>query len=877
MFFFNNKSFLPSKPSNLINRDNLIKKLGNPFDKKLTLVSAPIGFGKSTFVSEWIKRFTDEYDIAWFNIDLNDNNPIIFITSIIEVLSLNNSEFGKSTDILLKSSFNPDILISSIINEMASKLDNSIVIIDDYHLIENTLIKEYMSFFINRMPSNIHLIIISRAFPDIQLGKLRLQNYINEIDVNDLRFTISEEKEFLSKSLDFSFSDSDIQKISNKVEGWVAGLQFMSLALKNRKLDDFINDPIINNVYIEEYLADEVLSNLDEDIKQFLLKTSFLNKFNYELSNYVLEINNSDEIIKRIKNKNLFLNVLDSQKNWFRYHNLFKKVLFNKLSLDSNLLDKLKSRTLNWFENNNFIFDALNCALDLKDFRKYADLLNKISINTITKGEFSLFKTLVQNIPEKIVSEYPMLCICVGWINCLTHNLSEVEKYIEYAEKSKDKFDLYSEIDINIHIELLRSYYFTLYDQADFNYFKKCIEILLQVKHDIKDDLLRGAVERILGGMYVVTYDWEKASESFKNAKDIGRNSENYIVWITSVGMYSLLLILTGNNDKAFKLCKDTFDYIDKTYQTDNFPLLGYIFHPFGKVLYELGNYEKASYFLDKAIHFSEKIENKFLQIASILELSLIEVFEANNKKSLELLEKAEFILDNTPIYVDIFIEFNLLKLWILHNKTEKLSIFEQKYLKLKSSNNYRNPCRDLIFANILYIQGKFDQVEFLLEESISKDKNINSTILYVERMLFYSFILAKNSKFSKSSDILFETIKIAQKYGYFNTVINYYSLIGNLLEGLELRNKDEDISLFLLKIRQSIKSKEKFRSLPENLSEREIEILKLVCMGFSNQDISEKLILAIGTVKKHTNTIYSKLGVSNRISAIQKAHDLGI
>ncbi|MFN4150783.1 MAG: hypothetical protein ACK4IX_07545, partial [Candidatus Sericytochromatia bacterium] len=441
MLFLKTKSYIPQAPNNLVNRTKLVKKLDQGLDKDLTIVTAPIGFGKTSLVSEWVSNLKDKYNIAWLNIDSGDNNPIFFISYIINALSKNNSDFGKSTELLLKSSINPDLLINSIINEIETKLEKTILIMDDFHLIENDLIKEYMSFFISKIPSNIHLVIISRTFPDIHIAKLRLQNKINEIDIDELRFSFSEEKDFLNKTLNLDLKDESVNKISNKTEGWIAGLQFTTLALKEKNFTEFIKNFTGNNIYIEEYLTDEVLSNLEHDIRNFLLKTSFLDRFNSDLCNHILGIDNSSEFIEKIRSKNLFIIPLDDNQNWFRYHNLFKNMLFKRLNVDNKILENLKRLSLSWFEDNNFTFEALNYALELKDLIKYAQLLNKISIQTIVKGEFSLFKTLAHNIPEKILSEYSMLCLCLGWINCLTHNLSEVEKYIEYAENSKDKFD----------------------------------------------------------------------------------------------------------------------------------------------------------------------------------------------------------------------------------------------------------------------------------------------------------------------------------------------------------------------------------------------------------------------------------------------------
>ncbi len=873
------KSYIPKLNSGYIKRFNLIEKLNIGLNKKITLISAPAGFGKTSLLSEWSDSF--KKNIIWLSLDKSDNNISFFFSYLIDSINKVKRGFGIYLQSAINSSkdFNSDSVANAFISEIKDFFDSCIIVFDDFHFIDNIAIIYFINSLLNK-ESNLHIIIATRKTPNLNLSKLRLNNLINEIKSDDLRFTDNEQKEFFYKNVSINISENKIQQINSKIEGWVAGLQFMSSIIKNN-----INYNFKDYQFIEEYLVEEVFFNQEEYIKDFLIKTSIVKYFNVELCNYLLEINNSDEIIKKIKNDNLFIEFFDNKGefDWYKYHNIFRYLLNKKFrNLENEQKSKFNLRAIEWFEKNNMIIEALSNCLDNNQLEKYCELLSTISMNMVMKGELENFRNLTKNIPENLIQNYFIISLCLGWVNCLTHNLGSVEKYIDYAENNQNMDFKNSITDKEIHIELLRAYYYTLYFKADITYFNKCIEIILKLKREVKDNVLKSSIERILGGLYVVIEEWDLSINAFLSAKNLGKESNNHIVWFTSSANYALLLIYSGDIEKAKKICDDiiaeTEEKIDKS-----FPLLGYIYYPLGKILYELNNFESAIEILEKSIELAHKIGNKFLQITSLLEIAIIYANEKNLKKSLEYMVNAETLIEENNIYKDIFIEFNLLKLWEIHKRKDNILSFTKSYSEQREISPKINEYKEIMFTRFLIIQNDFKTAQTVLENLISqkeeiyldgydnKNTKVKNRFFYLEMLLLMTYIYKKNMNMTKAQNTLKKALIYANEKSYLKTFMNHYKLVSDILDSI-IREDNSIINNYIFKI---IRKEEQLQT--SLLSEREIEILKLLSIGLSNNDIAKKLILAIGTVKKHTNSIYLKLGVINRVSAIEKARELNL
>jgi LuxR family maltose regulon positive regulatory protein len=279
------KFYIPSIRPDLVSRQRLIEKLNKGLHRKLTLISAPAGFGKTTLVAEWLNRESvKEYQTAWLSLDEGDNDSIrflsYFITTMIGAKGLD-LDFGESVLSMLQSTqpTSTDTILSLLINDIASSSSKILIVLDDYHLISAQHVHEAVTYFLENLPPQVHLVIVSRENPPLKLARIRGMDQITELRAIDLRFSYSEASDFLNKSLQLKLTAEDIQTLTARTEGWVTGLQMAGISLKGREDPaNFIQSFSGSHRFILDYLIEEVLNQQTENIKSFLLKTSILER-----------------------------------------------------------------------------------------------------------------------------------------------------------------------------------------------------------------------------------------------------------------------------------------------------------------------------------------------------------------------------------------------------------------------------------------------------------------------------------------------------------------------------------------------------------------------------------------------------------------------
>jgi LuxR family maltose regulon positive regulatory protein len=328
--FIKSKINIPKVKEQLVKRADLFNKLNDAINYKLTLVTAPAGFGKSTLVSSWLSNIKGEYYKAWVSLDERDSEPIIFWKYII--YSIDKIQDGLLDEIInsLKSvefqdGFETEIL-SVLINELDNLEKDIFIILDDLYLIANKNIYEQLKFFIRNMPLNVHFILLTRVIPDIGIPKLRATDSLLQLSQEDLSFTKEEMEVFFKEVMKVDISINSLSVLEKRTEGWAAGLQMAALFLKrNNSEENVVKSFNGDHRYILDYLMEEVFIMLDDKTQEFLMKTSILDEMNFELCNKVIQINNSQEFLEKLDNENLFMIPLDENKEWYRYHHLFRE------------------------------------------------------------------------------------------------------------------------------------------------------------------------------------------------------------------------------------------------------------------------------------------------------------------------------------------------------------------------------------------------------------------------------------------------------------------------------------------------------------------------------------------------------------------------
>jgi LuxR family transcriptional regulator, maltose regulon positive regulatory protein len=378
------KLYIPPPRPGAVPRPRLIDRLneGRHRTPSVALISAPAGFGKTTLVSEWIATLTgSEVRVAWLSLDEGDNAPARFLNYLVAALQTIAPQIGEATLVALQSSQPPplDVLLTALLNDLTT-LGDVVLVLDDYHVIEAQPIDEALTFFVDHLPPNLRLVIASREDPQLPLARLRVRGQLTELRAADLRFTPDEAADFLNRVMGLNLSAADIAALENRTEGWIAGLQLAALSMQSRQdTASFIKSFTGSHRFVLDYLMEEVLQRQPEQVRNFLLQTSILDRLSGPLCNALTDQADGKAMLETLERGNLFVIPLDDQRQWWRYHHLFAEVLQAHLrETQADRVSELHRRASVWFEQNDLPADAIQHALAAKDFDRAANLIERV-------------------------------------------------------------------------------------------------------------------------------------------------------------------------------------------------------------------------------------------------------------------------------------------------------------------------------------------------------------------------------------------------------------------------------------------------------------------------------------------------------------------
>ena len=410
------KLSVPSARPSLVTRLRLSERLEQELGGKLTLISAPAGFGKTTLLSMWLAVSSRSGRSAvWLSLDPGDNDPTRFWRYFIAVADRLYPGAGDTALMLLQSSQAPPIeaILTTLLNELTELPADAVFVLDDYHLIKSRTIHEALAFLIEHLPPQVHLVISTRADPPLPLAGLRARGEMAELHASDLRFTTEETTTFLEKTVGSRLSAEEVAELQERTEGWVAGLQLAALALRDRfDTSSFIAAFTGSNRYVVDYLAEEVLARQPEALRTFLLQTSILDRMCGPLCDAVTSRDDGQEALEYLEHANLFVIPLDEDRRWYRYHHLFTDVLRQRLrETDADLLPELHRRASVWFERQGLATEAVHHALEAHDIERAAALIEDIGLSVMLPGQVYTLLGWLDKLSDAVVSSRPALCI----------------------------------------------------------------------------------------------------------------------------------------------------------------------------------------------------------------------------------------------------------------------------------------------------------------------------------------------------------------------------------------------------------------------------------------------------------------------------------
>ena len=436
----------PPKPKD-IHRPLLIKRLNEGLDLKLSLLSAPAGFGKTTLVSSWASECNRP--VAWLSLNEMDNDPIVFLIYLIAAIQTIFENFGEQALPMLRSPQPPSLesIVTAIVNEISSLKERIILVLDDYHILDSQPVDKLLNYLLANMPSQLHLVICSREDPNLPLAGLRAQRQLNELRAEDLRFSQREAAEFLKKTMELDIAPDDISALGARTEGWIAGIQLAAISMQGyQDTTQFISSFSGSHHFVMDYLVEEVLKQQPDPIKNFLFSTSILNRLCGPLCEAITlgDKGSGQKVLETLERANLFLIPLDNERQWYRYHHLFSDLLRHRLvknlALQTEDPDKfiaeLHIRASKWYEENELAFEAFRHAAAGNDIERAQRLISGKNMPRHYSGTVTAILKWLGSLPKTEFNDRPSLWLLYASSLLINGQTTGVEEKLQFAEKA---------------------------------------------------------------------------------------------------------------------------------------------------------------------------------------------------------------------------------------------------------------------------------------------------------------------------------------------------------------------------------------------------------------------------------------------------------
>ncbi|MGB0384752.1 MAG: LuxR C-terminal-related transcriptional regulator [Ardenticatenaceae bacterium] len=933
LFLLRTKFYIPTSRPELVSRRRLIERLNGGLGGRLTLVSAPAGFGKTTLLADWSRGC--ERPFAWLSLDEGDNDVGRFLSYFVAALQRIGAETARIGEGVQEALLSPpppppEALLTALINDLATLGEPVVLVLDDYHLIDAPAIDQALTFLLRHLPPSLHLVIATRADPSLPLSRLRARAQLSELRTADLRFTPDEAATFLNLVTGLEVSADDVAALESRTEGWIAGLQLAALSMQGTDdISGFINTFTGTHRYIIDYLADEVLLQCSEAVKGFLLQTSILNRLCGSLCNALTDQRDGQAILAHLEQANLFLVPLDHQRRWYRYHHLFADLLRQRLHQQHtpDEVARLHQRASQWFEAHGLLSEALHHTLVTQDFERAARLMGQHVTDKIMRGEISTVRDWLEALPEAIIHAHPVLCFGKAWIHYFSLQYEAIEPLLQLAEqKSKETFSAgsISLSDLLGGTMALRAFVARQRGDGD-----AAIGFLRHsLAHLPKENVFaRGMNTFFLANALYGKGDTNAASRLYPEAIALCLAAGNMLAATGAIQSLATLQMMEGRLHEAkATLLKALFQLTAPNkapLQATTFLYLG-----LGKVLYEQNELQDAETYLQQGTNLFKRSSSLpaglgYLTLAQVKHAlgdeegarlalqqgeQVYRSMEAGSKDAayvathrvrcllavgdlaaaIRWAQECDVHVDQKPTYAH---EFELITL-------AHVLIAQAKALLRQAQEPLLRP-RSLSLS-----KGRAPQAQEpdhlahatkLLQRLHKSATAGGRTGRVIEILVLQAIAHAAQNKRPQALSALEQALTLAEPEGYVRLFLDQGTSMATLLyeaaaQGIKPHYIGRLLAAFpdiqatpttksaLRQAQGSASNRQKQPAqLVEPLSQREIEVLHLIADGLTNRQIANHLHLSLNTVKGHTRKIYGKLGVNSRTQAIGKARAFGI
>jgi LuxR family maltose regulon positive regulatory protein len=886
------KLFRPSLRPESIHRSHLFARLEAGKRHQLILISAPAGFGKTTLVSEWVN--SSGWPAAWLSLDSEDNDLMRFLIYLVASLQTIQINIGESLLDTLESPQPPSLefILTILLNRISSFKDDFFLILDDYHIIETKLIDDALVFLLEHLPQQMHLVIISREDPSFPLARLRARGQLTELRAADLRFSFFEAAAFLNQTMGLNLCEKDIADLENRTEGWITGLQLAGISMQGQSdTAGFIQAFTGSHRYILDYLIEEVLQKQQKNVQSFLLRTSILDRMNGSLCDAILHnpASTGQETLEYLERSNLFIIPLDAERLWYRYHHLFAELLKQLLRQsvtsgnEEGSVAEYHIRASRWFKENGDLGSAFDHATLAGDF-VWAAGVAEVAWQGMN-GSFHSVAWLnwVKRLPEDVIRIRPVLCTQLGRAFADAGDPEASELRLQDAERCLIGFDISNEAQQLKHlpamIALVRASNAQMLGNLPAT--AKYAELALQILPE-DDIVLRAQATITLEVTHWSSGNLEAAILAIGEWMARMAKLGNHIFVVVSAFAVADLLISLGRLSEAERTYQDALQLA-----AQNGPEAEHItaHHHLGlsQIYHQRGNDNLASKHLKQAGELGQLTtlvdwQYRWYTVQAVMKEDVGD-FEA----ALSLLDKARRVYIRSAVPDLRPIEALKARIYLKQGRANKTREWATECrLSLADEVSYLREFEHLALARLEIVNPLANDLLLRLLQA-AETQNRRGSVL--EILLVQVLAHEAQGNHPQALSALKRAITLAEPEGYVSIFVDEGEPMRMLVKKL-LDNHDHTASSYMNKLLVAFIQRQappkptiiyQKAAMSELLSERELEVLKLLRSELSGPEIAGQLFISLNTLRTHTKNIFSKLRVNNRRGAVCRAEELDL